>query len=156
MGDAALRTEPGEKLWRVVEEEEIKLACDRGRSAPLVACVKMLRCGGQPSDPAHWPTALGNPPKPSLLPPPPASLYAEHPACWSDRENRNAERASKSCHRHALPPPRTSPSGCDPSPRPTGALDPSPSPVFEDTPTGGARSLLPHRPSADSFPVGTL
>ena len=108
------------------------------------------------SGPAHWPTALGNPPKPSLLPPPPASLYAEHPASWSDRENRNAERASKSCHHHALPPPRTSPSGCDPSPRPTGALDPSPSPVFEDTPTGGARSLLPHRPSADSFPVGTL
>ena len=52
MGDSALRTEPGEKLWRVVEEEEIKLARDRGRSAPLVACVRTLRCGGQPSDPA--------------------------------------------------------------------------------------------------------
>ena len=45
LGDSALRTEPGEKHWRVLEKEEIKLACDRGHSAPLVACVRMDRAG---------------------------------------------------------------------------------------------------------------
>ena len=47
------------------------------------------------SGPAHWPTALGNPPKPCLLPPPPASLYAEHPASWSDRKTETLRELLK-------------------------------------------------------------
>lgn len=61
LGDSTLRTEWGEKCWRVLEEE-IKLACDGGRSAPRVACV---RVDGVRPCPAHHHTVLGNPPKPA-------------------------------------------------------------------------------------------
>lgn len=61
LGDSTLRTEWGEKCWRVLEEE-IKLACDGDRSAPRVACV---RVDGVRPCPAHHHTVLGNPPKPA-------------------------------------------------------------------------------------------
>lgn len=168
LGDSALRAERGEKRWRVLEEE-IKLACDGGRSAPRKACVRVDGLGGSRSDPApptitrSWGTHP-NLPLPPLTPA--ASLSAENLAFWLDRENGTDESASKSCHHHALPPPRpapasaalplsrTSPSDHDPSPRPTGALAPGPSPRLEDTPAVGS-TLSPITVSpADPLPGG--
>ena len=168
LGDSALRTERGEKRWRVLEEE-IKLACDGGRSAPRVACVRVDGLGGSRSDPAPPTVTRSWGTHPHLpLPPltPEASLSTKHLAFWLDRENRTDKSASRSCHLHTLPPPRlaptsaalplsqTSPSGRNPCPRPIGALAPSPSPRLEDTPAVGP-TLSPITVSpADPLPGG--
>lgn len=113
------------------------------------------RCGAGPAVrpcPAHRPTAQGNPPKPDP-PLPPTSLFQPHsyagtPGFPAGPEKGNAERASKSCHHHELPPPRTSPSllAAIRALAPPGALDPGPSPRLEDTPAGGG-PLSPASPS---------